>query len=395
MSGPPRLRSTNIADTESRPVLVPAGNNNNNTAAARPADARKPAPKKPEKPSQETEKKKALPNSASQCVKVPTILKRQQGADLHHRHHSLLNSSMNASFSSEASSSDSSSNSGRTSRRGVAPLRRKQLGMKTAAAERIETERAPVSKVGGNVVSSDSNDCLDSKKRCAWITSNTDQCYIAFHDEEWGVPVHDDKKLFELLSLSGALAELTWPAILNKRHLFREVFLDFDPIAISKLNEKKIISPGSPARTLLSELKLRAMIDNARQICKVIEEFGSFDKYIWSFVIHKPIISQFRYPRQVPVKTPKAEVISKDLVRRGFRSVGPTVVYTFMQVAGLTNDHLTSCFRFQECAGTIEAGEKDGAVKCKTSSNIHIEPTDFEELTRAVEELVRRTEEEL
>ncbi|KAM6602365.1 hypothetical protein CsatA_021974 [Cannabis sativa] len=366
MSGPPRLRSTNIADTESRPVLVPAGNNNN-TAAARPADARKPAPKKPEKPSQETEKKKALPNSASQCVKVPTILKRQQGADLHHRHHSLLNSSMNASFSSEASSSDSSSNSGRTSRRGVAPLRRKQLGMKTAAAERIETERAPVSKVGGNVVSSDSNDCLDSKKRCAWITSNTDQCYIAFHDEEWGVPVHDDK----------------------------EVFLDFDPIAISKLNEKKIISPGSPARTLLSELKLRAMIDNARQICKVIEEFGSFDKYIWSFVIRKPIISQFRYPRQVPVKTPKAEVISKDLVRRGFRSVGPTVVYTFMQVAGLTNDHLTSCFRFQECAGTIEAGEKDGAVKCKTSSNIHIEPTDFEELTRAVEELVRRTEEEL
>ncbi|XP_062089986.1 uncharacterized protein LOC133796471 [Humulus lupulus] len=388
MSGPPRLRSTNIADTESRPVLAPAGNNN-----TRPADTRKPASKKSEKPSQDTEKKKALPNSAPQCVKVPTILKRQQGAD-HRRHHSLLNSSMNASFSSEASSSDSSSNSGRASRRGVAPLRRKQLGMRSAA-ERIETERAPVSKVGSNVVTSDSNDCLDSKKRCAWITSNTDLCYIAFHDEEWGVPVHDDRKLFELLSLSGALAELTWPAILNKRHLFREVFLDFDPIAISKLNEKKITSPGSPARTLLSELKLRAMIENARQICKVIEEFGSFDRYIWSFVIHKPIISQFRYPRQVPVKTPKAEVISKDLVRRGFRSVGPTVVYTFMQVAGLTNDHLTSCFRFPECVVTAESGERDGAVKCKTDTKIPIEPADFEELSRAVEELVRRTEEEL
>ncbi|PON89294.1 Methyladenine glycosylase [Trema orientale] len=374
MSGPPRLRSTNIADSaEDRPVLGPAGNK------ARPTDAgRKPASKKPENPPQEPEKKKALANSPSpQCAKVPSILRRQQQ---HHHRHSL----MNASFSSEASSSDSSlsPHSGRAARRGVAPLRRKQCGV--LKAEKAESDRAPVSKMG----TADSEDCLDFKKRCAWITPNTDQCYIAFHDDEWGVPVHDDKKLFELLSLSGALAELTWPAILNKRHIFREVFLDFDPVAVSKLNEKKITSPGSLASSLLSELKLRAMIENARQMCKVIEEFGSFEKYIWSFVNHKPIVSQFRYPRQVPVKTPKAEVISKDLVRRGFRSVGPTVVYTFMQVAGLTNDHLISCFRFPECTATAEAGERDGEIKCKIDAKISSEPTDFRGLARAVGELV-------
>lgn len=121
---------------------------------------------------------------------------------------------------------------------------------------------------------------------------------------------------------------------------------------------------------------------------QVIEEFGSFDKYIWSFVNQKPILSQFRYPRQVPVKTPKAEVISKDLVRRGFRSVGPTVVYVFMQVAGLTNDHLISCFRFQECIATAEAGERDGAAKCKIDAKFPDEPTDFRGLARAVDELV-------
>ncbi|OMO74137.1 Methyladenine glycosylase [Corchorus olitorius] len=158
--------------------------------------------------------------------------------------------------------------------------------------------------------------------------------------------------------MTSALAELTWPTILSKRHMFREIFLDFDPGAVSKLSEKKIAAPGSPASSMLSELKIRGIIENARQICKVTNEFGSFDKYIWSFVNHKPIVGQFRYPRQVPVKSPKSEVISKDLVRRGFRSVGPTVVYSFMQVAGLTNDHLISCFRYQECMNGSESREK-------------------------------------
>nr|KJB65788.1 hypothetical protein B456_010G113100 [Gossypium raimondii] len=187
-------------------------------------------------------------------------------------------------------------------------------------------------------------------------------------------------KLFELLVLAGALSELTWPAILSKRHIFREVFADFDPLAVSKLNEKKLIAPGSTASSLLSELKLRAIVENAHQISKVIDEFGSFDKYIWSFVNHKPIVSRFRYPRQVPVKTPKADVISKDLVRRGFRSVGPTVIYSFMQVSGITNDHLTSCFRFQDCITAAEGKEENGIKeipeeKKKKDNMIESEPS--------------------
>ncbi|KAE8735222.1 26S proteasome non-ATPase regulatory subunit 9-like [Hibiscus syriacus] len=189
--------------------------------------------------------------------------------------------------------------------------------------------------------------------------STGDPSYVAFHDEEWGVPVHDDKKLFELLVLAGALSELTWPDILRKRHIFREVFMDFDPVAVSKLNEKKLIAPG--------------------------DEFGSLDSYIWSFVHHKPIVSRFRYPRQVPVKTPKADVISKDLIRRGFRSVGPTVIYSFMQVAGMTNDHFTSCFRFQDCINAAEGkevyGTKDMPEEKKTDNMIE------SELSIAIDEL--------
>lgn len=187
------------------------------------------------------------------------------------------------------------------------------------------------------------------KRRCAWVTPTSDPCYVIFHDEEWGVPVHDDRRLFELLVLSGALAELTWPEILKRRQLFREIFVDFDPVAISKINEKKLVAPGSVANSLLSEQKLRAVVENARQILKIVDEFGSFDRYCWGFLNHKPIVSKFRYPRQVPVKSPKADMISKDMVRRGFRGVGPTIIYSFMQAAGLTNDHLVSCFRFKEC----------------------------------------------
>ncbi|MBA0603318.1 hypothetical protein Gorai_003468 [Gossypium raimondii] len=163
--------------------------------------------------------------------------------------------------------------------------------------------------------------------------------------------------------------------------------MDFDPAAVSKLNEKKLIAPGSVSSSLLSELKLRAIIENARQISKVIDEFGSFDEYIWSFVNHKPIISKFRYPRQVPVKTPKADVISKDLVRRGFRSVGPTVIYSFMQVAGITNDHLTGCFRFQECITAAEGKEveiKERAEEKKPDNSVSVIES---ELSIAIDEL--------
>ncbi|KAF7123953.1 hypothetical protein RHSIM_Rhsim12G0187300 [Rhododendron simsii] len=345
MSGPTRMRSTNCGESEPRPVLAPAGNK------ARTVDTSKQllkSLKKIDKPRDLDDcKAKKYPSSP---VKSPGVAAGR----------CLSNVSMNASScSSDASSSDSSCSRGRMvgRRRSVTPVRRKQGGPKTGRVEKVVVV---VGSDDGDSGSLDSGDSLPAKRRCAWVTPNTDPSYAAFHDEEWGVPVHDDKKLFELLILSTALAELSWPAILNKRNAFREVFLDFDPIAVSKLNEKKILTPAS---SLISEVKQRATIENARQTSKIIDEFGSFDKYIWGFVNQNPTVNQFRYPRQVPIKTSKADAISKDLVRRGFRGVGPTVVYSFMQVVGMTNDHLVSCFRFQECIDAADASSKDGTLE--------------------------------
>ncbi|MBA0633005.1 hypothetical protein Godav_001663 [Gossypium davidsonii] len=376
MSGAPRLRSMNAPDSEARPVLGPAGNKAGSLSARKPAS--KPLRKVEKSPVEvtATEDKKSLPSSIvsslspkKHSVSVPSVLRR---------HEKLLHSnlSLNASCSSDASTDSfhSRASTGRLIRSNSVGSRRKPYASKP---------RSFVSDSGSDSPSDGSH----QKKRCAWVTPNTDPSYASFHDEEWGVPVHDDKKLFELLVLSGALSELTWPAILSKRQMFREVFMDFDPAAVSKLNEKKLIAPGSVSSSLLSELKLRAIIENARQISKVIDEFGSFDEYIWSFVNHKPIISKFRYPRQVPVKTPKADVISKDLVRRGFRSVGPTVIYSFMQVAGITNDHLTGCFRFQECITAAEGKEveiKERAEEKKPDNSVSVIES---ELSIAIDEL--------
>lgn len=349
------MRSMNVADSEARSVLGPAGNKAGSLSARKPGS--KPL-RKVEKSAEDTtlaEDKKARKSSTVttsspqlHSLNVPSVLRR---------HEQLLHSnlSLNASCSSDASTDSfrSRASTGRLIRSNSMGSRRKPYPSK------------PRSIASDGSLESPPPDGVQTKKRCAWVTPNTDPCYAAYHDEEWGVPVHDDKKLFELLVFSGALAELTWPTILSKKHIFREVFADFDPVAVSKLNEKKMIGPGSTASSLLSELKLRSIIENARQISKVIDEFGSFEKYIWSFVNHKPIVSRFRYPRQVPVKTPKADVISKDLVRRGFRCVGPTVIYSFMQVAGITNDHLISCFRFQECIAAAEGNDENG-IKDKT-----------------------------
>lgn len=300
-------------------------------------------------------------------MNVPSILRRQ-GSLL------VSNVSLSASCSSDASTDSfrSRASTGRICRTNCSVSRRRQLGSKPKI-------------IVADDVSEPLSNGVQHKKRCAWVTPSTDPCYAAFHDEEWGVPVHDDKKLFELLVLSGALAELTWPTILSKRQIFREVFAEFDAVTVSKFNEKKILAPGSTASSLLSELKLRAIIENARQISRVIDEFGSFHNYIWSFVNYKPIVSRFRYPRQVPVKTPKADVISKDLVRRGFRSVGPTVIYSFMQVAGITNDHLVGCFRFHECLAAVEAKKEDSVEKKddEKKGDAVIES----ELCRAIDEL--------
>ncbi|KAL8139334.1 hypothetical protein V2J09_005355 [Rumex salicifolius] len=363
MSGGPKVRSINVADSEQRAVLGLAGNKARTTLTAvndvqkSSVKLQKKAERSPPLANEMDRNKKALVSPPmSPPLRnggVPRILRQ-------HSTHYLLRSnlSMNASCSSDASSDSSQSraSTGRISR-GSLTTRRRNGSMKLERSSyKIEKSEKVIDGEDEVIAGSDKSML---KKRCSWVTPNTEPCYAAFHDEEWGVPVHDDKKLFELLSLSGALAELTWPVILNKRGSFREVFLDFDPTSVSKLSEKKIIGPGSPGSCLLSELKLRAIIENARQVCKVIDEFGSFDKYIWGFVNQKPVVSQFRNPRHVPVKTPKADVISKDLMRRGFRSVSPTVVYSFMQAAGLTNDHLISCYRFEECVALADGSEQD------------------------------------
>ncbi|KAF3325838.1 GMP synthase [glutamine-hydrolyzing] [Carex littledalei] len=347
-------------ESEARPVLVPGGNK---TRPVKPVPS-KPI-SKPSNPQMVKSKEPTITKSPSPILDPRSIIKKKE-ASLHR------NLSLDASCSSDASSDSScsrpSSTSTSRSRRTVVTRPKKEVGNE--------------GKVEKEMVSAASQDFIEGKRRCSWVTANAEPCYIAFHDEEWGAPLHDDRKLFELLVLSGALAELTWPVILSKRHIFREVFMDFDPVSVSKLNEKKLVAPGSPARSLLSEAKLRAVIENSKQILKIINEFGSFDRYIWGFVNHKQIVSRFRYPRQVPIKTSKAETISKDMVRRGLRCVGPTVIYTFMQVTGLTNDHLVSCFCFEKC---VSAASTCSDANKEEKPAEQGKRTSVEELTRGVD----------
>ncbi|KAH7675522.1 Methyladenine glycosylase protein [Dioscorea alata] len=181
------------------------------------------------------------------------------------------------------------------------------------------------------------------EKRCSFITPNSDPIYVAYHDEEWGVPVHDDKMLFELLVLTGAQVGLDWTTILKKRNDFREAFAGFDAENMSKFTERRIAAISINQGMDLG--RVRGIINNAKRILEVKKEFGSLDKYLWSFVNYNPIITNYKSCRKIPVKTSKSETISKDLVRRGFRFVGPTVIHSFMQAAGFTNDHLLHCPR--------------------------------------------------
>ncbi|KAK1435697.1 hypothetical protein QVD17_01463 [Tagetes erecta] len=366
-----------VADSESRPVLGPAGNKTRSVT-----ELRKPVTK----PKSKVAKPEEVKKSSSITPPAASVLRQKDCKVL------KTNLSMNASCSSDASSDSSHSraSTGRISRRSVTPKR--SAGLKTGKVDSGLKTASKIGKAESVGLETDSSleasaDASPGRKRCAWVTANTDPCYVVFHDEEWGVPIHDDKRLFELLSLSTALAELTWPAILNKRHLFREVFHGFDPVAVSKLNDKKIVTTGNPATSLLSEVKLRGIIENARQFCKIADELGSFDKYIWGFINHKPIVNKFRYPRQVPIKTSKADSISKDLVKRGFRGVGPTVVYSFLQVAGLTNDHLVSCFRFNECVDAGPAKDVTENGQNGKSDEIQSEDGNGLGLTRVIDEL--------
>lgn len=179
-----------------------------------------------------------------------------------------------------------------------------------------------------------------SDQRCAWATS---ELSIPYHDHEWGVPVHDEHRLFEFLTLEGAQAGLSWETILRKRERYREVFAGFDVDRVARLTpariEKLLLDPG----IIRNRGKIESTVSNARAFLSVQEERGSFDAYLWEFVDGAPIVNRWRRSAEVPASTPLSEALSKDLRKRGFRFVGPTIMYAFMQAIGMVNDHLVEC----------------------------------------------------
>lgn len=185
-------------------------------------------------------------------------------------------------------------------------------------------------------------------ERCAWVTSDPD--YIAYHDREWGVPVFDDRLLFEFLVLEGAQAGLSWLTILKKRAAFRRAFAGFDPEKVAAFDDARIAALLSDPGIVRNRLKIEGAVQNARAFLKVKEEFGSFAAYIWRFVDGAPRQNAWRRQEDVPAQTPESQAMSRDLYRRGFRFVGPTICYAFMQAVGMVNDHIVTCFRHKEVA---------------------------------------------
>jgi DNA-3-methyladenine glycosylase I len=184
-----------------------------------------------------------------------------------------------------------------------------------------------------------------SRTRCGWATN---ELSIRYHDEEWGVPVHDDRTLFEFLILEGAQAGLSWNTILNKRENYRRAFGGFDPGRVARFDQEKITKLLADPGIVRNQLKISSAIGNAKAFLAVQKEFGSFDRYIWQFVAGKPKVNQRRTLRDVPARTAESDAMSKDLKRRGFRFVGSTICYAFMQATGMVNDHLVGCFRYRQ-----------------------------------------------
>jgi DNA-3-methyladenine glycosylase I len=183
-------------------------------------------------------------------------------------------------------------------------------------------------------------------KRCTWPSN---ELAIAYHDTEWGVPQHDDRKLFEFLILEGAQAGLSWDTILRKRENYREAFDGFDVNKIARYTDKKIEKLLQNEGIIRNRLKVASAVSNAKAFLKVQKEFGSFDKYIWSFIDGKPIVNKWKQTGQVPATSKESDMISKDLKKRGFNFVGTTIMYAHMQATGMVNDHLVSCFRYKQC----------------------------------------------
>jgi DNA-3-methyladenine glycosylase I len=185
--------------------------------------------------------------------------------------------------------------------------------------------------------------------RCVWA-GTADPLNVAYHDEEWGVPLHDDRKLFEFIVLEGAQAGLSWRTILGKRARYRRVFARFDPRRVARFGARDVARLLADPGIVRNRLKVTAAIDNARAVLAVQREAGSLDRYLWSFVGGKPIQNRWRTMRDVPAKTAEAEAMSRDLAKRGFRFVGATICYAFMQATGMVNDHTVDCFRHRQLA---------------------------------------------
>ena len=184
-------------------------------------------------------------------------------------------------------------------------------------------------------------------KRCSWPLNN--ELMMKYHDEEWGVPVHDDTKLFEFLVLETAQAGLTWQTILNRREGYRKAFAGFDVVKVSKFTEKDVARLLEDVAVIRNKLKIRSTITNAQHFIEIQKEFGSFDKYIWGFVNGEQIDGKRKKMSDIPANTSISGAMSKDLKSRGFKFVGSTICYAFMQAAGLVNDHQMDCFRYEEC----------------------------------------------
>ena len=182
--------------------------------------------------------------------------------------------------------------------------------------------------------------------RCSWAGS--DPLYIDYHDREWGVPVHDERMLFEMLILDGAQAGLSWITILKKREKYRAAFDNFNFHKIARYGERKVQALLKDPGIVRNRLKIAAAIQNAKMLLKLQEQDGSFDEYLWRYVDGKPVINAWRSIKEIPAHTPLSDVISRDLSKRGFKFVGPTIVYAFMQAMGMVNDHTVDCFRYRD-----------------------------------------------
>ena len=191
---------------------------------------------------------------------------------------------------------------------------------------------------------------MSARERCGW-SSLEEPLFRDYHDKEWGVPVHDDRTLFEFLVLEGAQAGLSWWTVLRKRENYRRAFEGFDPTKVARYDQKKVSRLLGDPGIIRNKLKIRSAVQNAQAFLRVQREYGSFDSYIWEFVGGKPRVNRWRTLREIPAVTPTAEAMSRDMIKRGFGFVGPTICYAHMQATGMVNDHVVGCFRYRELGG--------------------------------------------